>query len=155
MHKQLDMRYYMWYYIKMKRIEVVLDTNVLYAGLYSSEGASFRILSGIQQRILTPVLSTSLLFEYEEVLRRNQETLKLSSMEIENLLDELCLYAVHQEIYFLWRPQLPDPKDDHILELAFASEANVIVTHNLKDFTRAPRFGVRVLKPKDFLEVMK
>lgn len=34
---------------------------------------------------------------------------------------------------FLWRPNLKDEADNHIIELAVAGNANKIITHNLKD----------------------
>jgi predicted nucleic acid-binding protein len=58
-------------------------------------------------------------------------------------------------IHFLWRPQLSDPKDDHVLELAVAAGGADIVTHNVKDFKGASSFGVRVIKPSEFLGELK
>lgn len=76
----------------------------------------------------------------------------LSEEEIEKLLDYFCLQSEHQKIHFLWRPHLPDPNDDHILELAVASGASLIVTHNTKDFKRIGDFGIRPITPKKLLE---
>ena len=135
-----------------KKRRIILDTNVLYAGLYSSKGASFKVLRAISDGKLRLVLATALLFEYEDVLKRNQEILNLSNQEIEKILDNLCLLSKHQKIYFLWRPCLPDPKDDHLLELAVASGVNVVVTHNTKDFKGSDKFGVRPITPKELLE---
>jgi hypothetical protein len=36
-------------------------------------------------------------------------------------------------VYFLWRPNLPDEADNHLIELALAGAAQTIVTHNLND----------------------
>jgi predicted nucleic acid-binding protein len=90
-----------------KKIRIVLDTNVLYAGLYSSKGASFRVLQAIEKGKFKMVISTTLLFEYEDILKRNQAVLDLSSHEIEKILDYFCMQSEHQKIYFLWRPRLP------------------------------------------------
>ena len=100
-----------------KKTRIILDTNVLHAGLYSSRGASFKILQAIEEGKLKMVLSTTLLFEYEDILKRNPVDLGLSNQEIEKVLDYFCMKSEHQKIYFLWRPYLPDPKDDHLLEL--------------------------------------
>ena len=99
-----------------KKARIILDTNVLYAGLYSSRGASFKILRAIEEGKLKMVLSPTLLFEYEDVLKRNQVALGLSNQEIEKVLDYFCVKSEHQKIYFLWRPYLSDPKDDHLLD---------------------------------------
>jgi putative PIN family toxin of toxin-antitoxin system len=135
-----------------KKTRIILDTNVLYAGLYSSKGASFRVLQAIKKDRLTLVMSTTLLFEYEDILKRNQIVLGLSDEEIEKILDYLCLQSEHQKIYFLWRPRLPDPKDDHLLELAVAAGTKLIVTHNTKDFKGVEKFGIRSLTPKELME---
>lgn len=135
-----------------KKTRIILDTNVLYAGLYSSKGASFKVLKAIEKGRLKMVISTTLLFEYEDVLKRNPTELGLSEVEIERLLDYFCLHSEHQKIHFLWRPRLPDPKDDHILELAVASGTGLIVTHNAKDFKRIAEFGVRSITPKELME---
>lgn len=138
--------------MKKKKVKIVLDTNVLFAGLYSSQGASFKILQAIEQEKLSIVLSTTLLFEYEDILKRNQAVLSLSNDEIEKILDYLCLQSEHQKIYFLWRPRLPDPKDDHLLELAVASGTTIIVTHNIRDFKGTEAFGIRPVTPKELME---
>jgi putative PIN family toxin of toxin-antitoxin system len=138
----------------MADLRIVMDTNVLYAGLYSSRGAAHALLRAIDRGAVRTVLSTALLFEYEEVVRRNQAELGLSDQDIEELLDALCLVSEHQKVYFLWRPCLPDPKDDHLLELAVASRADGIVTYNLRHFEAAGQFGMKVSTPGQIVESM-
>ena len=139
----------------MSKIGIILDTNVLHSGLYSSRGASYQILSLIEKGKIKTILSTALLFEYEDVLKRNKRILKLTDKDIDIVLDNLCKLSDHQKIYFLWRPYLSDPKDDYILELAVASETKTIVTHNIKDFKGVNKFGVRAITPKILLEEIK
>ena len=47
---------------------------------------------------------------------------------------------------------LRDPKDDMVLELAVEAGCDFIVTHNIRDFAGAERFGVRAITPGQFLE---
>ena len=134
---------------------IIMDTNVLFAGLYSSTGASFQILRLIDNRKIIPVISTTLLFEYEDVLKREQSELKLSHKQVDIILDNICSLSTFQQIYFLWRPYLKDQKDDHILEVAVASKTKIIVTHNLKYFKGTEKFGIKAIPPGKFLEVIR
>ena len=109
-------------------------------------------MEAIEEGKLQTVLSTTLLFEYEDILKRNQAILGLSNHEVEKILDYLCLRSEHQKIYFLWRPYLSDPNDDHLLELAVASGAGLITTYNTKDFKGVERFNVKTITPKKLLE---
>jgi len=139
----------------MGALKIILDTNVLYSGLHSASGASHRILRAIEEERVTIILSTTLLFEYEDILKRKKSELGLTDQNIEIILDNLCDLSEFQKIYFLWRPYLKDPKDDHVLEVAVASQAKTIVTHNLKDFKEVDKFGIKVITPKGFLKEIR
>ena len=139
----------------MVGICTVIDTNILYAGLYSSTGASFQVIRAIMKKRVKPVMSVALLFEYEDVLKRNSKKLGLTDVGIETLLDAFCALCSLHKIHYLWRPFLPDPKDDHVLELAVASGVKSITTFNRKDFKGVKDFGVEILSPKALLEEIK
>ena len=139
----------------MDKRRIILDTNVLYAGLYSSKGASYQILRAVERGHIQIILSATLLFEYEDILNRKKLELGLSKKQIEAVLDSLCKRSDHQKIYYLWRPFLKDPNDDHILEVAVASQTEIIVTHNIKDFNGIDKFGIRAITPKQLLKEIK
>jgi predicted nucleic acid-binding protein len=126
--------------------QIILDTNVLVAAFKSSRGASYRLLSLIDSGKFQLNISTPLVAEYEEILRR--ETPHINATDV---VDYLCTIANRHKIFFLWRPVLKDPDDDFILELAVKCNA-IIVTWNTKDFKKAVRFGIIVMTPKDFLQ---
>ena len=98
------------------------------------------------------MLSVALLFEYEDVLKRNSRKLGLTHWDIDAFLDNMCSLSSFQKIHYLWRPFLPDPKDDHVLELAVASQVKRITTFNVKDFKDVDKFGVKIISPKQLLE---
>lgn len=139
----------------MKLRRVVLDTSVLFAGLRSRRGASFRLISLLEAGRYEIALSVPLLFEYEDVLSRLSDAGAFRTGEIGDFLDYVCTVAHHQEIFFLWRPLLSDPKDDLVLELAVAAGCEGIVTHNERHFAEVGRFGIRVYTPKEFLRLLK
>lgn len=141
--------------MRMPAQTVIIDTNVLFAGLRSCTGAAHQILRLVDSGVLTPVISITLLFEYEDVLKRKQKDLALSDGQIDVVLDNICSLSRWQKVYFLWRPYLNDPKDDHVLEVAVASETKVIITHNVKDFTGVERFGIVAVRPGELLEAMR
>ena len=101
------------------------------------------------------MLSVALLFEYEDVLKRNSRKLGLTHRDIDAFLDNMCGLSSFQEIHYLWRPFLPDAKDDHVLELAVASQVRKIVTFNVKDFKNVDEFGVKIINPKQLLEELE
>ena len=99
-------------------------------------------------------ISPALIFEYESIAKREIHNLKISEEHIESILDMICAISNKCEIFFLWRPQLKDPKDDHILELAIESQSKYIITYNKRDFKGVDKFGIEVLTPKEFLEII-
>lgn len=135
----------------MERPEVVIDTNVLVAGLRSRRGASFQVLSLVGSGRFGINLSVPLVLEYEDVLLRPETGIPLSHAAIGEVLDFHCAVARHHEIFFLWRPYLKDPGDDLVLELAVKAGARFILTFNERDFAGCERFGIQALTPGDFL----
>ncbi len=129
---------------------IVVDTRVVVSGLLSRQGAPFRLLSAIGKGAFEIALSVPLVLEYEDALERAPLT-PLGRGAVDNLLNYLCKVAHHQEIFYLWRPRLPDPKDDAVLELAVAAHAEAIVTDKPRAFAEAKKFGVTVLEPAPFL----
>lgn len=130
---------------------VVLDTNVLVAGLRSSLGASHRVLSLIGSGRFAHVVSVALLFEYEAAVFRASSGIQLARPAIEDVLDFICGAGERQQIFFLWRPVLPDPRDDLVLEVAVHGQCDRIITFNTRDFVGAERFGIQAETPAQFL----
>jgi putative PIN family toxin of toxin-antitoxin system len=135
----------------MAAVRVVLDTNVLVSAFRSREGVAFRLVSLLGEERFEICVSVPLVLEYEDVLLR---ATSLDKDDVLSVLRFLCAVAHQQKIFYLWRPSLPDPKDDMVLELAVASRARYVVTYNGKDFAAAERFGVQVITPKAFLDIL-
>ena len=69
-----------------------------------------------------------------------------------DLLDDFAAVCLWIQIWFLWRPNLPDEGDNHVAELAIAGNAAALVTFNVKDFLPAKfaAAGMKVLTPAQF-----
>jgi putative PIN family toxin of toxin-antitoxin system len=130
---------------------VVIDTNILYAGLYSSTGASFQLLRLIRAGQVIPCLSVTLAMEYEAVLSARLQELDLTKEQLAGFLGYFVSLSERIKVFYLWRPGLRDPGDDMVLETAVAARADYIVTHNIKDFSGVDRFGVRIVTPGWFI----
>ena len=133
----------------------VLDTDVIVAGLRSTQGASRQLLRLLASEQLVVVASVPTMLEYEAVLKRpeNLRATNLSTSEINEFLDSMAGMIVPVSLFFLWRPVLRDPADEHILEAAVNGRADVLVTFNIRHFREgAARFGVEVLRPGELLQ---
>ena len=136
-------------------VRVVLDTNVVVSALRSRRGASFALLEHLEHGDFEVAVSVPLVLEYEDVLLRKPITGALTAQDVREFLDAFCSLAHRQPIFFLWRPLLPDPKDDMVAELAVAAECFAVVTHNVRDFLGLDAFGVKVLTPAQLLQRLR
>jgi putative PIN family toxin of toxin-antitoxin system len=132
--------------------QIVIDTNVLVAGLRSRNGVAFLLLSLVGTDRFGINLSVPLVLEYEDVLLRRESGIPLSAPDTGAVLDFHCSIARTHEIFFLWRPLLRDSKDDMVLELAVKAGCPFIVTYNERDFAGCERFGIKALTPAAFLK---
>ena len=96
-------------------------------------------------------ISVPLVIEYEDVLRRGRLSDSITEKDISDFIDFFCYIGDQQEIFFLWRPFLPDPSDDLVLEVAVAGGCDAIITSNKRHFKNLEKFGLRILDPKEFL----
>lgn len=133
---------------------ITLDTNVLLAALLSQEGASHRILKLIVEEKLNVALTTPLILEYDEVLKRKVilSKLKMSADQVEDIIDLLVLLADKHFIYYRLRPNLLDENDNMLVECAFVSNSQYLITSNIKDFTQGELkiHPFTVVTPGDF-----
>ena len=137
-------------------MRIVLDTSVLVAASKSRLGASFHLLSLIPHQDFEFAISVALYTEWQAVLTRPEHIPPNSTAENAlAFLRYLASIAHLQDVHFLWRPFLRDPDDDMVLECAVASGSQFIVTHNVKDFKRAPELKVQAVTPSEFLTLLR
>ncbi len=139
----------------MKKLNIVIDTNVIVSSLRSKQGASFKLISLIIDDLFEFSISVPLVLEYESVLRRHFDEGLYSKSDVDDFLNYLCKVGNKRKVYFLWRPFLKDPKDDMVLELAIESHSEYIITFNKKDFVGIDKFGKEVLTPSEFIKKLQ
>jgi putative PIN family toxin of toxin-antitoxin system len=132
--------------------QIVIDTNVLVSAIRSKRGASYLLLTYFDAGKFEINVSVPLVLEYEAVLKGIRRNVGLTEADVGVLIDYICSIANRHLIDFLWRPQLPDPKDDMVLEIAIQAGCEAIVTHNVADFRGCDQFGVQIETPKSFLK---
>ena len=136
-------------------MRLVLDTNVVVAGLRSPSGASARLLELALDRRFKLVLSVALALEFESVCNdpRHRIASGLSEDEVNQVISALCAVAEPVSSHMLWRPLLRDPGDEMVLETAINGHADALATFNERDFGDVPnRFGIALLAPQQALK---
>jgi putative PIN family toxin of toxin-antitoxin system len=139
-------------------MRVVFDTNIFVGACMGAGPANLAVAACLRGEV-TALMGTALFNEYEDVLQRAAlfERSRLNSAEREVLLDIFLSRCEWVRIYFAWRPNLKDEGDNHIVELAVAGRAEMIVTRNLRDFRNMElRFpALRICSPEEFLKGLK
>ena len=136
----------------MTRQIVIVDTNVVVAGLLTGYGDSpvALILDGMLGAVFPFVVSEALLAEYRTVLVRPglRELHGLTNAELETILTDLAQHAIVLKPVTV--PPAPDPGDQLLWELLAARAELVLVTGDKVLLKHAGMRG-RVISPKAFV----
>lgn len=130
------------------KFKAVLDTNVIFPIVIRDLLFWFAYYE-----LYTPKWSATIFEEWKEVMIRKgvspEEANKRT--QIANLAFPDALVNNYEKL--IDSLELPDVKDRHVLAAAIKSNANVIVTNNLKDFPEEylNSFGVKAKSADDFL----
>jgi putative PIN family toxin of toxin-antitoxin system len=133
-------------------MNIVLDTNVLVAGLLSPFGACGEIVLMVASGELTLSFDARILAEYDDVLRRPK--FNLEGEKLTTLLDYVSqrgqTVAASPLAY-----SLPDPDDEIFLKTTLASQAACLVTGNQNHFPAELCHGIMIYSPREFLNFYK
>ncbi len=129
-------------------MKIVLDTNVLIAGLLSPFGPFGGIVRMVSSGELTLALDARILTEYKEVLARPK--FRFDQDRVAAILDLIEHYGDIVAASPLKQP-LPDPDDEPFLEVARAASVATLITGNHEHFPTESCQGMTVLSPSDFL----
>ena len=130
-------------------IAAVFDTNVVIAGMLSPDGTPGKLLNAILDGLCQPVVTDSILAEYEDVLRRPKFRFPASKTHL--LLDAIRSRALCAPFApMIHAVALPDLDDVIFLEAAFSLNVPII-TGNARHFPKYAVKRIPILSPAAFL----
>jgi putative PIN family toxin of toxin-antitoxin system len=135
-------------------LRLVIDSNVMASAFRSRLGASFALIELVRMERVRMLATVPMFLEYEDVLKRPEQLAAshLSLADVDTALDALASLIEPVETHLIWRPQLPDPDDEMVLEAAINGHTDALVTYNIAHFrVGATRFGVRLARPAEIL----
>jgi len=128
-------------------MRVVLDTNVVVAGIAYPAGPPGRIVAAWRNGVVDVVVSPWILTECERVLPRLRPTAALSQEEISELLSHLAFNAdvVKPDLAALAEAAqagVRDAADEPVLAALLASHADVLITGDKDLLSLAGQFSI-------------
>jgi putative PIN family toxin of toxin-antitoxin system len=130
---------------------IVVDTNVLIGALLGPSGHNRSVVRACFEERVHPIVGEALFHEYEDVLGRDAmfRDSPLSAAERARFFEAFLSVCEWTQVFYLWRPNLRDEGDNHLIELAVAGGADLIVTNNLRNFRGSDlRFtSIRIVGP--------
>ena len=135
---------------KKKNVKVVLDTNIFISSIFWS-GNPHKIIEFALDQQIEVYTSLEILAELEKVLRNDfEEDLEFIERQITLILEYSKVIQVHARVDVV----KDDPDDNKIISCALAACADYIVSGDHHLFDLKEIFGIKILKPKEFLELL-
>jgi len=129
-------------------VKVVVDTNVLVAGLLSPFGPPGEIVRMIASSTLRVCFDARILTEYADALRRPKFQFRHEQIQV--LMEQIRAEG-HVVAGEPLPVKLPDPADEPFLEVAVAGDAECLITGNTKHFPPGQCRDITVFSPREFL----
>ncbi len=132
-------------------MKIVLDTNVLVSGVLSPHGPPAAVLRALLTERVQLCFDERILSEYRDVLSRGKFAFD------SELVAELLSFLEAGGFPTLAQPldlALPDSTDRMFIEVAVFSQADFLVTGNLRHFPKSARQGIAVVSPREFIDAL-
>lgn len=133
-------------------MRIVLDTNVLVAGLLNPYGAPGRIVDMVAAGELTVCFDARIISEYRKVLSRSKFAFQVD--EVGALLAQIQASGEPAAPRPLAKA-LPDSTDEPFLEVAIDAGADYLVTGNARHYPARCRRGIRLASPRKFVDICR
>jgi predicted nucleic acid-binding protein len=136
------------YMIHSVRFKAVLDTNVIFPIVIRD-----LLFWLAHYELYTPKWSVHIFDEWKDVMLRKEVSVEEAEKRINRANLAFPDALVHNYEPLIDTLELPDSKDRHVLAAAIKTNANIIVTNNLKDFPEnyLDSFGIKAKSADDFL----
>jgi len=136
-------------------LKLVLDTNVFVSALLKRSSVPGQILQAWRDGRFDLLVSDPLYEELSDVLRRRKLKAYLKPELAWKLLELIKDYATWVEVAHVPSRAVRDPKDRMVLGTALGGKARCIVTGDEDLLVLRSFRGVRILTPKEALEVIR
>lgn len=131
---------------------VVLDTNVIISSIFWKKGNPHKIvLLALEQKIQN-FTSQNMVNELVKVLMFD---FKQPDQFVERQVNLLLAYSQITEPKFKANIVPEDPKDNMIIECALSADADYIITGDKHLLKLKEYKGIKILNPKEFLELVQ
>ena len=127
-------------------MKVILDTNVIYSAMFSSNGASARIFEMSINEEVELFYNDSIIDEYREVLER-----RFNSDDVSAVIEAIKEIGISCTRYVYEREFTSPDSDDRIFYEAAMLANAYLITWNLKHYPNESF----ILNPKDFLKLFE
>ncbi|QQG38762.1 MAG: putative toxin-antitoxin system toxin component, PIN family [Candidatus Woesearchaeota archaeon] len=128
--------------------KVVLDTNVFISSIFW-RGNPHKIVELAVDKKIQIYTSPEILTELEEVLKRDfEEDHEFIERQVALILEYAKIVKPLKKVDFVKE----DPEDNKIIECALTAKADYIVSGDQHLFFLKEIFGIKILKPKEFLD---
>lgn len=139
-------------------MRIVVDTNVFIGAVMSAAAENREVLRRCLDGRDVPLMGAALYAEYQSVLVRQAlfRRAPVSKAEREVLFDAFCVGAEWITAYFLWRPNLPDEADNHLIELALNGSSRFVVSWDVRHLRRGEMSfpELQIVTPKEYLAAL-
>lgn len=131
-------------------IKVVVDTNVFLSAIFW-KGNPEKVIGKCVRREITGVTSPEILEELEgRLLRKFAYPAEQTTRYIELIITDFEVVQPETRL-----SAVEDPKDNKIIETAVAAKADYIVSGDRHLLTLGTYKGIKVVSPKEFVELVR
>ena len=131
-------------------VKVVLDTNVFISSIFW-RGNPHKIVELAIDNKIEICISSEILVELEKVLKRDfEESSEFVERQIALILEYVKIVKPVNKVDIV----KADPDDNKIIECALTAKVDYVISGDQHLLNLKEVFGIKILKPKEFLDIM-